>query len=199
MKQITTGEGGAIVSNDAMIGERVKRLRGHGIELRHDQSPHERGSWYYEMVELGFNYRITDIQCALGLTQLKKLDSFVKRRREIARRYDEALSGDCRFILPLVANENNHAYHLYPLQINFDDINASKKEIFERLARHGIRLQVHYIPIYKHPYYRNLGFQGMELENAENFYRRVVSLPIYPTLREIEQEHVINTLLKECN
>jgi len=200
VKHITTGEGGSILTNDTAIDEKVRRLRSHGMTKSPDQLEKNDGPWYYEMREIGYNYRITDFQCALGNNQLKKLDKFVEKRCEIARRYDIAFSQDRRFIIPKVLSDNDHAYHIYPLQIKIDEINIDKCYIFKNLKENHINLQVHYIPITEQPFYKNkYGFNNNNFPNAIKFYNREISLPIYPTLEPQAQENVIISLLKTVN
>ncbi len=199
VKPITTGEGGAVLTNDNKIDEKIKLLRTHGIMKESSrfkvQSSKLSGPWYYEMQELGFNYRITDFQCALGISQLKKLDSFIQRRREIAAFYDEQFATDDRFIIPAVKNGIKHSYHLYPLQIKFDMIGLDKTEYFSRLKTNRIIAQVHYIPIHFQPYYqKRFGFRRDNFPVAERFYKREVSIPIYPLLEQEDLNYIVKTL-----
>lgn len=153
------------------------------------------GSWYYEMIEIGFNYRITDFQCALGSSQLRKLDRFVQRRNEIAEFYNKQFEDDDRFIRPKVHNNVKHAYHLYPLQIKFDDLNISKKEFFEKMKEYNIGLQVHYIPVHHQPYYKeNFKFSDGDFPISELFYKNEVSIPIYPLLEKEDLEYISNKI-----
>ena len=193
VKNITTGEGGAILTNDPEIDEKVRRLRTHGVT----KDPHllevNEGPWYYEMHELGFNYRITDLQCALGINQLKKLNLFVQERCEIAKRYDESFYGIDILTIPKTKSSINHANHLYPLQINFEKLSLTKAEFFEKMKQMGINLQVHYIPVHIQPFYhKNYGFKQGDFPVSESFYYRVVSLPIYPDLNYDELQFVIS-------
>jgi dTDP-4-amino-4,6-dideoxygalactose transaminase len=147
------------------------------------------------MQELGFNYRITDFQCALGSSQLKKLERFVNRRNEIAQFYNEQFGNDERFFIPNVAENLKHAYHLYPLQIKFDEIRISKVDFFEEMRERKIGLQVHYIPIHLHPYYKqNFGFKIDDYPVAEKFYSREVSIPIYPLLEKEDLQYVVKNI-----
>ncbi|MCL5267409.1 MAG: UDP-4-amino-4,6-dideoxy-N-acetyl-beta-L-altrosamine transaminase [Bacteroidetes bacterium] len=197
VKHITTGEGGAILTNDTEIEREVKILRTHGITKSAELLGKNDGPWYYEMRQLGFNYRITDFQCALGMSQLARLDEFLERRRFVARYYDAAFRGDDRFISPSVAPNCKHAYHLYPLQVRFDRIYVDKRELFERLQRRGIHLQVHYIPVHLHPYYREkYGFKPGDYPESELFYEREISIPMYPSLA-VEDLEYINGMIRE--
>lgn len=191
VKHITTGEGGAILTNNLQLDEKVKILRTHGITIDEKYLTRNEGPWYYEMHTLGFNYRITDFQCALGSSQLKKLDRFVQRRNEIAEFYNKQFEDDDRFIIPKVHNYVKHAYHLYPLQIKFNDLNTSKKEFFIKMKENNIGLQVHYIPIHLQPYYqRNFGFSEGDFPISELFYKNEVSIPIYPLLEKEDLEYI---------
>jgi UDP-4-amino-4,6-dideoxy-N-acetyl-beta-L-altrosamine transaminase len=195
VKHITTGEGGAILTNNKKIDERIKRLRTHGMTKDEKYLDRNEGSWYYEMFELGFNYRITDMQCALGISQLKKLERFIQRRQEIAYYYNSAFKGDERFIIPQCAEGISHAYHLYPLQIRLDRISITKKDLFERLREKNIYCQVHYIPIHLQPYYRkNFGFQPGDFPVAEKFYEQEMSIPVYPQLETEDLEYISQTI-----
>ena len=195
VKHITTGEGGAVLTNDPVIDEKVRRLRTHGITKEPNQLEKNDGPWYYEMHEVGYNYRITDFQCALGSSQLKKLDQFVQKRSEIAKRYDESFSNVDNLIIPETPNSVEHAYHLYPLQIDFDKLALTKSKLFEKMKESGINLQVHYFPIHLQPFYRkNYGFKTGDFPVSENFYRNEVSLPIYPDLSTGDVEFVINSI-----
>lgn len=195
VKHITTGEGGAILTNDSLLDKKIKILRTHGITKDKELLTKSDGPWYYEMQHLGFNYRITDFQCALGISQLKKLDRFVSRRIEIAKYYDEAFKNDDRFIIPAVNGNVKHSYHLYPLQIKFENIAISKKTLFQIIIKNNIDLQVHYIPVHLQPYYKeNYGFEIGDFPLAEKFYEREISIPIYPTLNHEDLDYISNTI-----
>lgn len=196
VKHITTGEGGAVLINDPAIDEKVRRLRTHGMTKEPNQLEKNDGPWYYEMHGVGYNYRITDLQCALGSSQLKKLDNFIQKRREIAKMYDESFSNFDNLKIPETHNTVNHAYHLYPLHIYFDKLLLNKKKFFEKMKQLGINLQVHYIPVHLQPFYRkNYGFKSDDCPVAEEFYLNEVSLPIYPGLKENELTYVIENVL----
>jgi dTDP-4-amino-4,6-dideoxygalactose transaminase len=195
VKHITTGEGGAILSNIAQIDEKVRLLRIHGMTKNLNLMEKNDGPWYYEMMELGYNYRITDFQCSLGISQLQKLAKFVKSRRKIARLYNQAFGDGDHFVVPAVPDNVEHAYHLYPLQIQFDEINMNRNELFIKMEGKGIRLQVHYIPVHFQPYYmKKFGFKEGDFPVSEKFYWREVSLPMYPALTIDDQQIVIKSL-----
>lgn len=194
VKHITTGEGGIIVTNDEEYYEKLQLFRSHGI-TKNNLVNESHGDWYYEMQELGFNYRITDIQCALGISQLKKLDLFVKARRRIAKVYDEIFSENPYFDVTIEKEGRESAYHLYPILLK-DKFAKHKKEIFSKLRQGGLGVQIHYIPVYKQPYYQNLGFDYELCPVCEEFYRREMSIPMYPTLEDENIEFVKDKLFK---
>ena len=189
VKHITTGEGGAITTNSKEIYEKLLELRAHGIKRLPDFAP-----WYYEMHSLGFNYRITDMQAALGISQLKKLDSFVKRRKEIALKYDKALLNSV--VKPLYSFNQNSSYHLFVVKVDFSKLNISKVELFNKMREKNIGLQLHYIPINKQPYYKSLGYGNEDTPIMNRYYDECFSLPMYSSLSNEEQEYVIKTLFE---
>ncbi|TKI71037.1 UDP-4-amino-4,6-dideoxy-N-acetyl-beta-L-altrosamine transaminase [Sulfurimonas crateris] len=192
VKHITTAEGGAITTNSKEIYEKLLMLRAHGMVKTPDMKP-----WEYEMRELGYNYRITDIQCALGLSQLNRLESFIARRKEIAKTYDSAFKGT--IVQPLYTFDGNSSYHLYVVLVDFTKINVSKEELFIKLREKGIGIQLHYIPINKQPYYKNLGYGNEHTPVMDKYYEECFSLPMYPSLSDEEQDYVIKTLLEVLN
>ena len=189
VKHITTGEGGAVTTNSKEIYEKLLELRAHGIKRFPDAAP-----WYYEMHSLGFNYRITDMQAALGISQLKKLDSFVKRRKEIASKYDEAFFNSV--VKPLYSFNQNSSYHLFVVKVDFSKLNISKVELFNKMREKNIGLQLHYIPINKQPFYKNLGYGDEKTPIMNKYYDECFSLPMYSSLSNEEQEYVIKTLFE---
>jgi perosamine synthetase len=201
VKHITTGEGGMIVTNDPDLANRLRLFRNHGINTDF-RARDQKGSWYYEMVDLGYNYRITDIQCALGLSQLNKLPDFLKRRRAIAAQYDRAFGG-VGDIYPLkTAEDILHAYHLYVIRIPFRAINIKRAELFTALRERGVGVNVHYIPVHLHPFYRdNFKTAPGLCPIAEEAYEEILSLPIFPGMDQRATETVIGAVLdvlQEC-
>ena len=197
VKHITTGEGGAVLTNDLTIDEKIRSLRAHGMTRTPNQLEKNDGPWYYEMHELGYNYRISDFQCALGSNQLKKLNKFIDKRRDIAKIYNKSFSNVDNLIIPENPNSINHAYHLYPLQIIFEKLSKTKPEFFSEMKGVGINLQVHYIPIYLQPFYqKNYGYNASDYPISQRFYRNEVSLPIYPDLLTDEIMLIVNKIIK---
>ncbi|MBP2201431.1 UDP-4-amino-4,6-dideoxy-N-acetyl-beta-L-altrosamine transaminase [Methanococcus voltae] len=190
VKHITTGEGGMITTNDEELYNKLLKLRTHGITKNAGEFICEsQGPWYYEMQDLGYNYRITDIQCALGVSQLKKIDNFLDKRRSIAKKYDNAFKNNKN--IDLLKSDNNclNSYHLYVIKLKDE---KTRLQLFNHLKDNQIYCQVHYIPVHLHPYYQKLGFKKGELPNAEDFYNRVISLPMYPNLTDEEVDYVID-------
>jgi UDP-4-amino-4,6-dideoxy-N-acetyl-beta-L-altrosamine transaminase len=192
VKHMTTGEGGAITTNSKEIYEELLILRGHGMVKTTEMKP-----WEYEMRELGFNYRITDIQCALGLSQLKKLDDFIARRIQIAKKYDGAFKNT--LIKSLYTFKGKSSYHLYVVQVDFNKINLTKVDLFNRLREKNIGIQLHYIPINKQPYYKLLGYGDESIPLMDKYYEECFSLPMYPKMSDEEQDYVIESLFEVLN
>lgn len=195
VKSITTGEGGAVTTNDPALYEKLKTLRSHGVVKDPARLSKAEGPWYYEMQDLGFNYRLPDINCALGISQLKKLDRFIERRAGIAALYDRLFS-KYPFVRPPSAPEGaRSAWHLYPVRIPFSELGVERKDLFRLMSEIGIGLQVHYIPVHTQPYYRAMGFKPGDFPRALRFYAEEVSLPIYPLLSDEEAGAVAEGLL----
>ena len=192
VKQITTGEGGAITTNNKDIYEKLLMLRTHGMAKNTQQLKENHGSWYYEMHELGFNYRMTDIQATLGIEQLKKNDDWVKKRRRIVSNYDEAFKSVEQLTPQIHLDENGeYSYHLYIIQCD------KRAELYQYLKDNSVNTQVHYIPIHLQPYYKNkYGYGRGDYPVAEKYYENALSLPLYPTLKNTEQEKVISLVKK---
>ena len=192
VKHMTTGEGGAITTNSKEMYEKLLTLRGHGMVKTPEMKP-----WEYEMQMLGFNYRITDVQCALGLSQLKKLDGFIQRRIEIAKKYDEIFKDS--IVKPLYTYDSTSSYHLYVVQVDFTKLNISKEDLFNSLREKNIGIQLHYIPINKQPYYKNLGYGNETTPVMDKYYEACFSLPMYPKMTNEEQDYVIKSLFEVLN
>lgn len=197
VKAIAMGEGGLITTNNDEMHRALLRLRSHGINKLDDSFayPEEAGPWYYEMQELGFNYRLTDLQCALGLSQLKKLDRFVARRQALAARYDAAFAETPLIRRAQTADCGNSAYHIYVIAMDFDALGLSRTEVMNGLRAHGIGSQVHYVPVPMHPYYRGKGHDMSALPHAREYYRTCLTIPLYYDLTDDEQDRVIDVLL----
>ena len=202
VKSIAAGEGGIITTNSNAIYKKLIRLRSHGINKLDDKFFNIDQSitngipnpWYYEMQELGFNYRITDFQCALGKSQLSKLSSFIKRRRELAIRYDNELSSFENLESIHKKSRDISSHHLYPVRIKFNKIDLTRAELMNHLKEKGIITQVHYIPVTSHPYYQNLGYNTEYYKNANDFYEEALTLPLYFKLKDSDQDYVVETL-----
>ena len=193
VKHITTGEGGVIVTDNEEYADKLREFRNHGITKNPQNMEKNDGPWYYEMRDLGYNYRITDIQCALGLSQILKLESFLIRRNEIASKYDDAFACNPNIKTPLkVPNFSRHAYHIYPLLLT----HVSRKDLFLKLRENGISCQVHYIPVYRQPYYRkNFGYRNENFPVSEWYYENEITIPLYPAMSDPEVQYVIDTVL----
>jgi len=189
VKHIACGEGGMITTNDKTLYKKLILLRTHGITKEPDLLHENHGGWYYEMQQLGFNYRFTDFQAALGLSQLCRADENLARRREIARVYNQAFK-DSTFIMGQSGVIEGHGYHLYIIEVK------NRKGLYDYLRKHTIFAQVHYIPLHLMPYYRQFGWKEADMPIAENYYKYCLSLPMYPTLSELEQQYVIETIIR---
>jgi len=196
VKHLTTGEGGMVTTERGELAERLRRFRNHGIgsDARQRQAA---GHWHYEMVLLGFNYRLSDISCALGLSQLHCLQANVARRREIARQYSAVLDATPGVVPPVVRTEVNPAWHLYPVRLDLEKLTADRAEIFRALRAENIGVNVHYIPVHRHPFYRDrFGYKGGEYPVAEKAYEQLISLPMFHGMSDQDVEDVIRALLK---
>ena len=199
VKQITSGEGGAILTNNTEFYEKVKTLRTHGI-TKDQEALDKEGPWYYEMHQLGYNYRMTDIQCALGSSQLERLNKFIIKRRKIAKFYDHHLIKKPFIKTPEINSNIEHAYHLYPILVEFEKFNISKKVFFLKMRKNNINLQVHYIPITSQPYYiKNYGFNTKKFPVSNDYYKKAISIPIYYGLKLDEQQYVLDKINKLLN
>jgi perosamine synthetase len=194
VKHITTGEGGMVTTDDIELANRLRRFRNHGITTDYRERE-KQGSWFYEMVDLGHNYRITDIQCALGLSQIRKLTKFLERRREIATVYDGAFASHDSINPLAVIDYALHAYHLYVIRVNFGALGISKADFFSKMRSLEVGVNVHYIPVHLHPFYKtNYGTAEGDCPVAEMAYNQIVSLPMYSAMNDDDVDHVVKAL-----
>lgn len=194
VKPITTGEGGMIVTDNEEFYKKMALFRSHGITRDDSMMTRNDGPWFYQQFNLGYNYRITDIQCALGCSQMKKLDRFLARRKEIVARYNEAFADCDNIITPYQLSDTESGWHLYIVQVK----NCDRRQVFEAMREKGIGVNVHYIPVYMHPYYQEHGYENVHCANAEEIYSHIISLPLYPGLTSEQQDYVIDTLKSLC-
>lgn len=194
VKPITTGEGGMIVTDNEDFYKKMILFRSHGITRDDSMMTRNDGPWFYQQFNLGYNYRITDIQCALGCSQMKKLDRFLARRKEIVARYNEAFADCDNIITPYQLSDTESGWHLYIVQVKKCD----RRQVFENMREKGIGVNVHYIPVYMHPYYQEHGYENVYCANAEEIYSHIISLPLYPGLTSEQQDYVIDTLKSLC-
>lgn len=198
VKTVTTAEGGAVTTNSSQLYEKLLLLRSHGITKDPELLKENPGPWYYEMQELGYNYRMTDLQAALGLSQMRKLDRFHERRNRIIEQYNEVFA-PVTWITPPRKDNGNPCFHLYVVKIDFDRIRISRKEIMEQMRAASIGTQVHYIPVHTQPYYRQrFGYAWGDYPQAESYYNSALSLPLYPQMSDQDVARVISTVLEIC-
>ncbi|MBO6848905.1 MAG: UDP-4-amino-4,6-dideoxy-N-acetyl-beta-L-altrosamine transaminase [Marinobacter sp.] len=196
VKIITTAEGGMALTNDVTLADKMELLRSHGITRDSDKMTHEPdGPWYYQQVDLGFNYRMTELQAALGLSQMDRLGEFVERRHELARRYNELLEG-LPLRTPWQHPDSYSGLHLYVIRLKLDQIRKTHREVFEGLREAGIGVNLHYIPVHTQPYYQNLGFQHGDFPESECYYREAISLPMFQGLTNAQQDEAVEALKK---
>jgi len=194
VKIMTTGEGGIALTNQTDLAENMRLLRSHGVTR--DTAALEActpQAWYYEQRDLGFNYRMTDIQAALGVSQLERLDDFLHQRRRVAHYYNTHLA-DLPIQLPSQATATRSSWHLYIIRLQIDNIARSHEAVFDRLRAAGIGVNLHYIPVHTQPYYRKMGFKTGQFPEAERYYAEAISLPIYPSLSVEQLDHICDTL-----
>ncbi len=197
VKTVTGGEGGAITTNDEGLYRKLMRLRTHGITRNREEMAHPTDAlWYNEQVDLGYNYRMTDFQAALLLSQLKKLSRFSERRKEIVKKYDQAFAGMPELVVQKEIPESDTTRHLYILRLNLDALRCDRKQFFDALYAENTCPQVHYLPVYWHSYYERLGYRRGICPNAEKFYNEVMSIPLYPSLTDSDVEDVIHAVKK---
>ena len=196
VKIITTAEGGLAITNSKNLVDKMQLYRSHGITREESlMTTKSDGDWYYQQVDLGFNYRMTELQSALGISQMQRLDEFIARRHTLQARYDSLLSG-LPIIEPYQDNDSYSALHLYPIQIDLEKIDKNRKQIFDELRENGIGVNVHYIPIHTQPYYSQLGFRVGDFPNSESYYNRAISIPLFHTMTTDQQDEVVRTLRK---
>lgn len=194
VKIITTAEGGIAVTNSDELANKMALLRSHGITREPAQMTHETdGPWYYQQVDLGFNYRMTELQAALGLSQLERLDQYVARRHELAIRYDQSLV-NLPLITPWQHKDSYSGLHLYVVRLEIEKLAISHRKVFESLRQQNIGVNLHYIPVHMQPYYQNMGFANGDFPEAERYYTEAISLPLYPTICEKQQDNIIRVL-----
>ena len=194
VKIITTAEGGMVLTNDDQLAERMKLHRSHGVTRDQTLMTHEPdGPWYYEQVELGFNYRMTELQAALGISQMERLDAFVARRHELAKRYDLSLQ-DLPVTTPWQHPDTYSGLHLYVIRLQMDKIDKTYRQLFNSLREQGIGVNLHYIPVHTQPYYQNMGFKQGDFPEAERYYTEAISLPMYQSLTDRQQDEVVRVL-----
>ncbi len=195
VKHITTGEGGMVLTNNKNFYEKLKTFRHHGIVKKP-----EKGSWYYEIENPGFNYRLTDFQCSLGINQLKKIEKFIKRRREIVAKYNRAFENIKEIMTPTERNYVKSAWHIYVIQLCLNRLKVSRKKIFEALQKKGLGVQVHYIPLHLQPFYKKkFGYKKGDFPITENYYERAITLPLFPKMTNKDVDEVIKRVKKVIN
>ena len=196
VKPVTTGEGGVVTTNDEKLYKKLQNFRTHGIIRDICEMQNSDGPWYYEMLDLGYNYRIPDINCALGLSQMDKINSFLEKRRYIAAKYLKLLRDIDEIELPFEEKYSNSGWHIFVIKLNLEKLLCSRKEIFEALQKENIGVNVHYIPVYYHPYYRQLGYNKGICPKTESFYDRIVTLPIFPSMTDEDIMDVVTAVNK---
>lgn len=197
VKPATTGEGGMVVTNDEKLYERLSLFRTHGITRDKELMNNYEGSWCNEQIDLGYNYRITDLQCALGSSQMDKLDYFVMRRREIVKKYNDAFKEFGQYVtIPYEAEYSKSGYHIYILKFNLYKFRVGRKEIFEALQKENIGVNVHYLPVYLHPYYQQLGYKKGLCPEAEKLYKEIITIPLFPKMSDGDVNDVISAVKK---
>lgn len=197
VKIVTTGEGGMVLTNDKDLYEKLVLYRSHGITRDPKlMTGTADGPWYYQQIDLGFNYRMTDMQAALGYSQMQKVNEFVSKRRYLAKRYNELLKNINGIQLPDQNEDTKSSWHLYVVRVDFSKISKTKNQIFAEMKEKGICLNLHYIPVHTQPYYKNLGFKGGDFPNSEKYYEEAFTLPLYYSLTDEQQDHIVKSLVE---
>lgn len=197
VKIVTTGEGGMVLTNDKDLYEKLVLYRSHGITRDPKlMTGIADGPWYYQQIDLGFNYRMTDMQAALGYSQMQKVDEFVSKRRYLVKRYNELLKNINGIQLPDQNEDTKSSWHLYVVRVDFSKISKTKNQIFAKMKEKGICLNLHYIPVHTQPYYENLGFKGGDFPNSEKYYEEAFTLPLYYSLTDEQQDHIVKSLVE---
>jgi len=196
VKPVTTGEGGVIVTNSKEYYDKMMLFRSHGITKSFELMTEHHGPWYYEQVDLGYNYRITDLQCALGISQMNKLDGYIERRREIVKIYNGAFKDLEEVEIPFEAEFSNSGWHIYVIALNLNKLSVGRKEVFEALQNENIGVNIHYLPVYLHPYYQKLGYKKGECQVAEDLYNRIITIPLFPSMSNEDVESVVQGIKK---
>lgn len=194
VKIVTTAEGGMAVTNNEKLAQKMDLLRSHGITRNTDlMTKGSDGAWYYQQIDLGFNYRMTELQAGLGVSQMKRLEQFVAKRHEIAKKYNQ-LFVDLPVVLPYQLENTYSGLHLYVIRLQLDKLQKTRKQVFDELREKGIGVNIHYIPVHTQPYYQNLGFKQGDFPNAEQYYAEAISLPMYPDLADEQIQYIYATL-----
>lgn len=194
VKIITTAEGGLATTNDVKLLERMQLFRSHGVTRKQSLMTSQfEGGWYYQQVDLGYNYRMTDLQAALGVSQMQRLDEFITNRHTLQERYDQLLS-NLPIVKPYQNQDSFSALHLYPIQVDLNVVDKSRQQVFDELRKNGIGVNVHYIPLHTQPYYQNMGFIKGDFPNSENYYENAISLPIFQRMTFEQQNEVVKVL-----
>ena len=194
VKIVTTAEGGVVTTNSKELARKLELLRSHGITRDDSLMKNEsHGGWYYEQIDLGFNYRMTEMQAALGVSQISRLHDFVAKRNELAARYDELLK-DLPLVVPKQIEDSYSGRHLYVIRIKLNEVTLSHKDIFTQLRENGIGVNLHYIPVHTQPYYQELGFKSGQFPESEKYYQEVISIPLFHTMAQIQQDKVVSVL-----
>jgi UDP-4-amino-4,6-dideoxy-N-acetyl-beta-L-altrosamine transaminase len=196
VKLITTGEGGIVTTNSEKLYKKMMIFRSHGITREKEILNENHGPWYYEQQYLGYNYRLTDFQSALGTSQMNKIEDFISRRREIVKLYNDSFKDLKEIVTPFEAEYSNSGWHIYVIKIKPELLTVTRKEIFEALQAENIGVNVHYLPVYLHPYYRNLGYEKGLCPNAEELYKNMITLPLFPSMSDKDVNDVVTAVKK---